>query len=293
MGAWSTSITGNDTAQDLRIDYQCAFYYNDVDTALSKIDAYIRREGFCETDESDWCDYYYSLADFMWNKGILTDTVRDETLQLIDSGFGLDIWEEAGEKILEKRKKVLKKFRDKIVSAQPEEKKIKIDMYTKPIFNVGDVVAIQFKTLDSFYCEAEGTGWYHRLNEPEYRALDGKYMVIKKVSDHISFTSQIEPAVRDIWPTFELYDTVFDNVPSLKDIEDLGVIEFPTHHQAPCKSFICEGSMFYFKKRNYVVIGNLQHKLNSSVVVSRPQHINLGKDDFRLMNALFPIINNE
>ena len=27
MGAWSTSITGNDTAQDLKSEYQAAFYY--------------------------------------------------------------------------------------------------------------------------------------------------------------------------------------------------------------------------------------------------------------------------
>ena len=65
MGAWNVSITGNDTAQDLLSEYQAAFFYFDVETALSKIDAYARDEGLNESDEEEWCNYYYSLAMFM------------------------------------------------------------------------------------------------------------------------------------------------------------------------------------------------------------------------------------
>ena len=106
MGAWSVSITGNDTAEDLKSEYQAAFFYYDVETALSKIDKYVRVEGFDESDEEEWCNYYYSLADFMWRKGILTDSIRDKAVQMIDNEFGLDLWAESGEKVLSKRKKV-------------------------------------------------------------------------------------------------------------------------------------------------------------------------------------------
>ena len=103
MGVWSSSITGNDTAQDLILDYKAAFYYFDVDTAVQKIDQYVRQM-FDESDEQEWCDYFYSLADFMWKKGILTDEVRDKALEMIDSGFGMDCWIEAGyEKLAAKR----------------------------------------------------------------------------------------------------------------------------------------------------------------------------------------------
>ena len=44
--------------------------------------------------------YYYSLADYMWKKGILTDEVGEKAAAMINSGFGLDIWEKAGEKTL-------------------------------------------------------------------------------------------------------------------------------------------------------------------------------------------------
>ena len=104
MGTWSVSITGNDTAQDLKSEYQAAFFYNDVDTAVKKLDDYVRAD-FCETDQEEWCNYVYSLADFMWKHGILTEEVQSRALAMIDTGFGLEIWAESGEKVLEKRKK--------------------------------------------------------------------------------------------------------------------------------------------------------------------------------------------
>ena len=53
MGAWSVSITGNDTAEDLKSEYQAAFFYYDIETALSKIDKYVRAVGFDESDEEE------------------------------------------------------------------------------------------------------------------------------------------------------------------------------------------------------------------------------------------------
>ena len=87
MGAWSTSISGNDTAWDLKSEYQAAFYYYDVETALQKIDEYVRTNMFTETDREEWCDYYYSLTDYMRRKGILAEKVRNTALEMIDSGF--------------------------------------------------------------------------------------------------------------------------------------------------------------------------------------------------------------
>ena len=93
MGAWSAGINGNDTAQDLRSEYTAAFWYYDVPAALEKIEAYVRTM-VNETDEDEWCCYVYSLADFMWKKGILTEEVRDRAVGMIDSGFGLDAYTE-------------------------------------------------------------------------------------------------------------------------------------------------------------------------------------------------------
>lgn len=65
MGTWGFSVTGNDTAQDLLSEYQAAFFYNDPETAVKKIDNYVRENICDETDEEEWCNYFYSLADYM------------------------------------------------------------------------------------------------------------------------------------------------------------------------------------------------------------------------------------
>lgn len=244
MGTWNVSISGNDTAQDLKSEYQAVFFYNDVETALAKIDAYVRSM-FDESDEEEWCNYYYSLAEYMWKHGILTDPVRNCAISMIDSGFGLELWADAGTKTLEKRKKALAEFRDKLLSPQPPKKKIRIDLHMTPIFEVGDLIAIQIKTADKHYLNKS------KFTEETFRDCDGKYVVIRKVCDDISYTSYVEPNVRDIWVRFQLYKRVFDTCPTAEQLSNIPWAKAENTNG----SFICESSMFYFKKRNYTVIG--------------------------------------
>ena len=256
MGSWGAGISGNDTAMDLRTEYQAAFYYFDVETALEKIDGYVRKEGFEESDEGEWCDYYYSLADFMWKKGILTDGVRDRAIEMIDSGFGLDIWEETGKAALKERKKVLEKFREKLCTPQPAKKKIKIDRYMKPIFETGDVVAFQLQTLDKTYLAPDSKkGWLRsRFDEAFFRSCHGKWVVMRKAYDHIGYQSAIVPEVRDIWPTFQLYGAVFDECPTMEMLKN--VPWAITKHDPGTGAFWTEGTIFHLKKRNCRVIGS-------------------------------------
>jgi len=299
MGAWSVSITGNDTASDLRSEYQAAFYYNDVDLALAKIDAYVREDRFNESDESEWCNYYYSLTNFMWDKGILTDAVRDEALNLIDRGFGLDIYEEAGIKTLNDRKKVLENFRKKITSQQPPKKKIKIDMYIKPVIVLGDVLALQLQTLDKPYLDLNDNIWCGcKISEEDFRALSGKYVAVIKVADHVSYTSKIEPKVRNIWPHFRLYKKIFNDTPSPEDLVDLDLAVF-TELCGPGpkadvlrtnETFYCEGSIFYFRKRKYSLICNNNSQYKSDIGWSTPialcARLNVNAD-LQFINAIY------
>lgn len=122
MGTWGVGIYSDDTAQDLRDEYICAFYKYSIDEALQKIDEYVRTM-FDESDEQCWCAYRYSLADFMWKKGILTPEVRDCTINMIDSGFGLEDWEDAGKTVLRERKKSSKSFERSFFPNSPRPKR--------------------------------------------------------------------------------------------------------------------------------------------------------------------------
>lgn len=246
MGAWSSSITGNDTVRDLKPEYDVAFYYYDVDTAVSKIEEFACSQGIDESDEAEWCNYIYPLADFMWNKGILTEAVRHRALDMIDAGIGLDVWAESGEKMLEHRKKALCRFREKLLSPQPPKKKIRIKLYMSPIFEIGDLIAIQLKTMDKTYLPSS------RFDEAFFRACHDQWVVLRKIGDMVSYSSAIVPEVRDIWPVFQLYGEIYDICPSAEQLESVPWARFRDSENG---IFICEGSMSYFKKRNYRIIG--------------------------------------
>lgn len=250
MGAWSTSITGNDTAKDLALEYAAAFYKYDVEEALRRIDQYIREE-MDEADEEEWCNYMYSLADFMWKKGILTESVQKKVVEMIDSGFGLELWAESGKKILDARKKNLEIFRSKILSPQPPKKKIKPNVYTEHIFENGDIVAVQLQTAAKPYTEQKK----RPLSEEEFHSLDGKYVFMQLIDCKASWSSIIVPEVKDYWAYFRLFDGIYDEIP---DQIDLSSLKDAMIHQGSLISsvFYCECSMFYFKRRNYRVICN-------------------------------------
>lgn len=250
MGAWNVSITGNDTAQDLKYEYQAAFYYYDVETALEKLDAYVRTHICRESDEEEWCNYYYSLADFMWRKGILTDAVRDRAVQMIDEDFGLGLWAE-DEKTLQKRNKALAEFREKLLSPQGEKKKIRIKLNLESVFEVGDVVAFRLKTADKSYIP-EPYGKKAHFDEAFFKACDGKYVVMRKAKDDISYRSEVVPEVADHWIIFQLYGKIFEEIPTMEELSSVGW----AHSEDGNGVFLCESSLYYFKRRDFQVIGH-------------------------------------
>lgn len=251
MGAWSTSITGNDTAQDLKSEYIAAFYYYDVPEALQKIDEFVRAEGIDENDSEEWCDYFYSLADFMWKKGILIDEIRQKALTMIDEDFGLEVWADSGEKVLKSRKQALEKFKRQLLSPQPLKKKIKPDTYTEDYFTAGDIIAIQLRTAGKVYAKRDKK----YMTDEEFYSYDGKYILIQKIDTHVSWRSAIVPEVKDNWLIFRLFDGVYDEISTEIDVTKLEDAKI-CGSQRLTSLFLCESSLFYFKKRKYQILGN-------------------------------------
>ena len=284
MGVWSVSITGNDAAQDLKSEYQAAFFYYDIETALSKIDEYVRTVGFDESNQAEWCNYYYSLADFMWRKGILTVSIQNKAVQMIDNEFGLEHWAESGEKVLSKRKKVLADFKAKLLSPQGAKKKIRVDLHLTSVFEIGDIVAFQVKTHDKTYLSNNS-----KFDEEFFKQADGKYFVVRKIKDHISYRSSIVPEVADHWIVFQLYSKIFEELPDVSALNNIGW----ANTGDSMGTFVCESSLSYFKKRNYQIIGNNTNEVDIAIQkYSGNKHIFFGINMFHynadtlLINAI-------
>lgn len=235
---------------DLMKEYTSAFYYYDLPDALAKIEDYVRADGINEKDEGEWCNYVYSLTDFMWKKGILTDHILNRTLNMIDSGFGLNAWAEAGTTMLKARQKALEKFRTKITSQQPPRKKIKPDVYLEDIFSQGDLIALQLQTAGKRYLRSD----ILPISEEFFHSLDGKYVLIQKVGCDVSWTSKIAPEVKDHWPIFRLFQGIYDDIPLEVDYPSLRPTKINQGY-SPFNFFCTEGSLFYFKKRKYQILG--------------------------------------
>lgn len=215
MGAWSVSITGNDTAQDLLVEYAAALSRYAPEEALARLDEYVRRDFRTGPGDEDWVDYRYSLADYMWKKGVLTDNLRDEVIAMIDRGECLDLYEDAP--TLRKRQKVLAAFREQLLSPQPPRKPIRVSraQMTLP-YQVGDVIAMRLHTADCHLDHIQP-----RLSEIEFRALDGQWFVWQMVKSFVSWRSAVVPEVFDAWPEYCMYRAVFPEVPTLSQLEGI------------------------------------------------------------------------
>ena len=254
MGTWGAGIWSDDTAQDLRSEYTCAFFKYSVEEAVQKLDDYVRTN--FGDDDDEWCSYRYSLADFMWKKGILTPEIRDRTISMIDSGFALDTWEEAGNGALRERKKVLDKLRAQLISEQPSPKKIKPAVHLNNYFEPGDLIAIQLKTAGKKYAENR----IYPLSDFDFHSFDGKYIVIQKISGNASWHSSLVPEICDYWLRFRLFAGTFDTVPSFEQTLSLPDAVFNDNYSRGLTPvFWCESSLVYFKRRKYVLLGN-RHK---------------------------------
>lgn len=100
---------------------------------------------------------------------------------MIDSGFGIELWADSGNKVLQKRKKALADFKEKLLSLQCEKKKIRVDLHLSSVFDIGDIVAFQLKTADKTYLPLDS-----RFNEDFFKDADGKYVIARKIEDHKS-----------------------------------------------------------------------------------------------------------
>lgn len=252
MGTWSASITGNDTALDMIEEYKVAFSYFDVSTGLQKLDQFVR-SNFDESDEEEWCSYFYSLADFMWKNGILTDEIRDKAVQMVDSDFGMETWIEAGWE--KQRRKELAKFREKITSPQCAPKKIKLNhIHPDDIFENGEVIAIPLKTIGKTY---EPPYSCDPISDEEFLSYDNKHVVIQKAYSKEQHFSGVMPELCDRSAVFVLFKGIYDS-PEDIDITNLEEADFKCGSFGLISYFEHESSMFHFKRRGYKIIGKME-----------------------------------
>ena len=134
MGAWGPGIFSNDAALDVRETYVGKLKMGATDEeALSFVQAEL--SDYLD-DEEDAIDFWLCLSSILFDYGRLTDEVKDKALSIIEKGDDFR-WEKYD---LKKRAKALSDLKEKLLSKQPERKKVSV---MKPVvckYKPGDIL---------------------------------------------------------------------------------------------------------------------------------------------------------
>ena len=122
MGAWGVALLSDDIAEDIKLLYKDLLVneYSNEDASRIVIEEYKN-----ELDDEETI-VFVSIFHIMEVRR-LQENVKQEALQIIESGADLARWEEEP-KLQKKREVVLNKLREQLHSRQPEAKKCRKDL---------------------------------------------------------------------------------------------------------------------------------------------------------------------
>jgi hypothetical protein len=119
MGNWSTKIDSNDTFQEV---YQNFFdLYDEGENPDHIYKQIFAKFPHLSNDNNDnYHNTLFGLALAQWETQSLNDTVFKQVKEIIESGKNLELWKEANDKVIEKRKAALHRFLAQL--SQPRER---------------------------------------------------------------------------------------------------------------------------------------------------------------------------
>lgn len=200
MGFWSISLYGNDLTLDVRDKLDDL-----LKSGVSPQDVYQEMlkcfEEVLSTDEESL--FWFALADWMWDYGILTDEIKEKALTYMTNIAEHEYLDEL-ETTRERRswQNTLNKLKTKIENVNQGNKKIKVEpVFKRNIWNVGDYYAYEF----------------HKKNSQEL-GIQSKYIVIKKIKDNYYGDTMF------YYNIVYIYNKIFDEIPTLKDLENVNYL---------------------------------------------------------------------
>ena len=176
MGCWGYKLYDNDTALDVKEEF-VKFLKQGMD-CLSATIQLIKSNAGILLDEEECSIFWFALADTQWKYGILLDEVREFAIQHIESEEDLKRWEDAPKSEYNKRKEVLYKLKEKLLSPQPPQKKIRIPKLYHCEWKVGDVYAYELES-----------------EKAKELGLLGRYLLIQKIDETTWYPGHIIPIV--------------------------------------------------------------------------------------------------
>ena len=140
MGTWGVGIEANDVALDVKAAFEDRLKAGDN---LATASEYVLREFAALLEDEDEAPVVWlTLAKAQWTYGALAPEVLEQVRNIISSGRGLALWQEAGEKLLNQRMNRLVHFLKTIETPNARPKRLPHLIIRKPIFAPGDCLSV-------------------------------------------------------------------------------------------------------------------------------------------------------
>lgn len=146
MGTWGTSISSNDTYEDIYGEF--FDLYNDGLEVSDITKKLIANNQEIINNNDDCNNFWFVLAKAQWECKQLEKGILERVKNIIETGSDLEVWRqlEANEKDIKKRKIVLDKFLSDLLTERPKAKTRKKKVIRQPVYEIG--TCLTFK-LDS------------------------------------------------------------------------------------------------------------------------------------------------
>ncbi len=144
MGTWGgTAISSNDTYEDIFSEfmdlYDDGLEPSEISTRI------INQNSELIEDIEDKNNFWFALAMAQWQCKSLDPDLFERVKTIVETGEDIKIWEELGadKKELNKRKKVLDSFLDKLSQEKDKPRKRKQKVLRDSIFQKGDCLTLR------------------------------------------------------------------------------------------------------------------------------------------------------
>lgn len=214
MRALGPAIFSDELAAAVRREYSALLSIGRSDEEVERqlIEYY---DVFANDGGPDEAVFWFALALSEWKKGRLSSLAKKRALDCIENGINLKSWDIPGEqKNYQKRVAVIEELKEKLLSEQPERKKVKkLTIHHCP-WKEGDLLA------------------YRAISCPPEKYLYNKYLLLRVVEVQKYPLSRIAPdACYEEMMIIAVYDWIGDCIPNGIDAEKLDFI--PTYVNVP------------------------------------------------------------
>lgn len=229
MGIWGTGLYSNDTALEVKEVCENVFAFYSVEEGNRILFNVFDELLSSNLIDDDYASFWYALADWQWDHGILTEPIRLKAIQLLDLNMG--DWKK-NTKEGKKRTEVLQRLGQKLLADMPPQK-LPSARLNKPKHTPGDILL--------FHSKNQGEVWKIKLLpfDPQYRdsmirefpcdlsqPFDGSsmYYAILCVGSVKIPRAEYLCDVFDEYAVYAFYDYCSPSKPSAENLEKCGFL---------------------------------------------------------------------